>query len=63
MLLELNAALESGSADRLQRTVNALKLDRLKQDLEEKRKIASRRSGARYGASDLAGRLPYGLLL
>ena len=47
-LIALNEALESQSVITVQAVVAMIEFERAKEDLEEKRKIASRRSGARH---------------
>jgi hypothetical protein len=54
----LNEALESQSVITVQAAVAMIEFERAQEDLEEKRKISSRRSGARH-VSQLIYRIPF----
>lgn len=45
---ELTKAVEGNDSDRIQQIVSRIELQKLKDDLDVKRRIAMRRSGARY---------------
>lgn len=51
---ELTKAVEGNDSDQIQQVVSRIELEKLKDDLDVKRRIAMRRSGARYVCDPLA---------